>query len=47
MIGVRVMHMVSGEEGVVDAEATWPDGAVLVRLNDHWFFADDTWPVSR
>lgn len=34
-------HPLSGESGIIDATTTHPDGAVLVRLNDHWFFADD------
>lgn len=42
MIGRRVFHALSGERGVIDAEVIDPSGKLLVRLNDHWFFASDT-----
>lgn len=48
VIGDQVTHPLSGQYGVIDATAEHPDGRVLVRLNDRWFFADDTrsswWP---
>lgn len=40
MIGRQVTHW-SGEAGTIDATVTHPDDRVLVRINDHWFFADD------
>lgn len=27
--------------GIIDAEAIHPDGKVLVRISDHWWFLDD------
>lgn len=44
MIGRHLTHPQSGETGIVDATAEHPDGRVLVRINDHWFFADETQP---
>lgn len=40
MIGQNLRHQ-SGVAGTVDAEVIHPDGRALVRINDHWFFADD------
>lgn len=44
MIGRQVTHALSGEAGVIDASVIHPDGRALVRLNDRWFFADETKP---
>ena len=41
-IGALVTHALSGETGSVDALVVHPDGRELVRINDHWFFADET-----
>lgn len=42
MIGAQVTHLSSGEVGMIDATVEHPDGRILVRLNDRWFFADET-----
>jgi hypothetical protein len=42
MIGDLVMHALSAETGCIDAQVVHPDGRVLVRVNDHWFFAAET-----
>ena len=42
MIGAHLFHPLSGEMGFVDAVAEHPDGRLLVRIDDRWFFADET-----
>lgn len=37
----KVRHTVSGELGRVDDATEHPDGAILWRINDKWFFAKD------
>lgn len=37
----RVYHQQSGISGRVDAAVEHPDGEVLWRVDDHWFFAKD------
>jgi len=44
IVPVKRSHSVcaqGGINGAVTADATHPDGRVLVRLHDHWFFADE------
>ena len=41
MIGMHLNHARSGITGIVDAVQVHPDGAALVRINDHWFFASE------
>jgi hypothetical protein len=36
MIGMNLCDPVSGISGTVDAQTVQPDGAALVRINDHW-----------
>lgn len=36
-----MIHRITGHGGIVDAEAEHPNGDVIVRLNDQWFFLDD------
>lgn len=44
MIGEQVIHRLSGTWGVIDGMVRHPDGRIVVRLNDRWFFAADTQP---
>lgn len=37
----RVYHKLSGLFGAPDAEVVHPDGAVLWRIRDKWFFKKD------
>lgn len=34
-------HEQSDTTGFADASAIWPCGSLLLRINDHWFFARD------
>jgi len=46
MIGDKVNHPMSGVWGEVEAVTEHPDGVVLVRVRDRWFFATDTRPAQ-
>lgn len=37
MIGLKLIHKLSGVSGFVDAVTVHPDGVALARINDHWF----------
>jgi len=41
MIGMYLTHIPSGITGVIDAQSVQPDGMAIVRINDHWFPADE------
>lgn len=41
MIGMVLRDPISGLEGPVEAVAGSADGKLLVRIDDHWFLADD------
>lgn len=41
MRGKAIHHQLSGITGVVDSTAEHPDGAVVVRVDDHWLFLED------
>lgn len=41
MLGMRLFHPQSGIIGIVDAVQVHPDGAALVRIDDHWFYASE------
>lgn len=41
MLGMNLHHSLSGITGIVDAVQVHPDGAALVRIDYHWFFAAD------
>jgi hypothetical protein len=41
MIGKTLHHKLSGITGPVDRITGHPDGKCLVRINDHWLFAND------
>lgn len=41
MVGKTYMHMISGDQGVCDEVSVQPDGTVLLRINDHWYFEGD------
>ena len=42
MIPLHVVHhYLSGIRGRVDAAVEHPDGSILWRIDDHWFFAKD------
>lgn len=47
MIGQTLTHPLSGITGTVDAQTVHPDGRALVRINDHWLFADELGPVGE
>lgn len=40
MIGMRLRDPRSRVTGIVDAVTVHPDGKALVRINDHWLFAE-------
>lgn len=41
MIGTTLHHPESGITGTVNRIAGHPDGKCLVRIDDHWLFADE------
>lgn len=45
MVGMSLLHKLSGIIGTVDAEAIHPDAAVMVRIRDMWFDARSLVPA--
>lgn len=41
MIGMTLYHPQSNITGKVDATSKHPDGKHIVRIDDHWFMADE------
>ena len=46
MLGQTLAHP-SGITGTVDAQTVDPAGRALVRIDDHWLFADELGPVTE
>lgn len=41
MIGEAIYHALSDTDGIIDDVSSHPDGKIIVRVNDHWFFRED------